>query len=331
MSRYFWFGAVGWSIFMALFGAGIAFFLTHPLFSASVLGPDSELRSSGHLTNPLLECEFGADIISSRKQDFTPELTAFINILKNRPGVDDVAVYYRDLNNGPTSNVNADETFVPASLLKVPMMMSYFSRAETDPALLEKKILFAKASDKVTTQQVPSEETIEVGKTYTIHDLIQYMVKYSDNQAMALLFDDMPVKEQLDLYSLLGVDPDVLSSPSAELTVRQYSIFFRILFNASFLSRAHSEEALTLLSQSTFNDGIRAGVPKDVIVAHKFGERKFDNGPQQLHDCGIVYYPKHPYLLCVMTRGQNTNTLLKALSETSKFVYEKIDAQYGKN
>jgi len=28
----------------------------------------------------------------------------------------------------------------------------------------------------------------------------------------------------------------------------------------------------------------------------------------QLHDCGIVYYPETPYLLCVMTKGWNFET-----------------------
>lgn len=327
MAKQMWLAAVGLSVLMLALGVAVDMFILDPILKGKAT--DAELRSEGHLTNPLLECEFGGDIISSRKEDFTPELTSFVNILKNRPNVSDVAVYFRDLNNGPTSNVNADESFVPASLLKVPMMMSYFSRAETEPALLSKRILFEKASDKITPQQqVPAEETIKEGEAYTVLELIERMIKYSDNQAMALLYEGMPIKEQIDLYSLLGVDPKVLSSPSAELTVRQYSIFFRILFNASFLSRAHSEEALSLLSETTFADGIRAGVPKDIIVAHKFGERKFDNGPQQLHDCGIVYYPKHPYLLCVMTRGEDTKTLLRALSETSQFVYDKIDSQY---
>jgi beta-lactamase class A len=132
------------------------------------------------------------------------------------------------------------------------------------------------------------------------------------------------------LYKLLGVDPAVISDPTAALSARKYSVFFRILFNSSFLSRANSEYALSLLTESTFREGLRAGVPSEIPLAHKFGERKIGNDLQQFHDCGVVYYPRHPYLLCIMTRGNNIPNLKKAIADTSRFVYEEIDKQYSK-
>jgi hypothetical protein len=49
---------------------------------------------------------------------------------------------------------------------------------------------------------------------------------------------------------------------------------------------------------------------------------------QHFHDCGIVYYPKHPYLLCVMTQGQDPETLENAIAEISKFTYTQVKNQY---
>ena len=79
---------------------------------------------------------------------------------------------------------------------------------------------------------------------------------------------------------------------------------------------------LNLLSQSTFNLGIVAGVPQGIVVAHKFGERGFSdpNIPNQLHDCGIVY-AKKPYLVCIMTQGQDYNTLAGEIADISKMIY----------
>ena len=281
------------------------------------------------LTNPLLECDVGADSISSRKEDFSPELESFVDTLKTSTEVSDVAVYYRDLNNGPITSVNAGTFFAPASLLKIPIMMSYLSAAEDDPTILSREITFDTPSNLLPDKQnMPPEQQIVLGTTYTAMDLIGFMIKYSDNQAMALLYQNLPIEKQKDLYTLVGVNPSVLTDPSQQLTVRQYSIFFRILFNASFLSRRHSEDALKLLTQTTFNDGLVAGVPHGVAVAHKFGERKFNDSLQQVHDCGIVYYPKHPYLLCVMTRGEDSKVLSSAIAQVSRFVYNRIDAEY---
>jgi beta-lactamase class A len=109
-----------------------------------------------------------------------------------------------------------------------------------------------------------------------------------------------------------------------------YAIFFRVLFNASYLDKEYSEKAMELLAQSDFNDGLVAGLPRGVIVAHKFGERGNLPGSSdyQLHDCGIVYYPNHPYLLCVMSRGNDIQHLENSIAQVSRFVYDEIDNQY---
>ncbi len=86
-----------------------------------------------------------------------------------------------------------------------------------------------------------------------------------------------------------------------------------------------SQLALELLSQTTFREGIAAGVPESERVAHKFGYAVIQ-GEGQLHDCGIVYHPKMAYVLCVMTSGTDANQMNAAIVETSKMVYEGISA-----
>src|SRR6185436_5295057 len=89
-------------------------------------------------------------------------------------------------------------------------------------------------------------------------------------------------------------------------TPQNYSHLFRALYNGTYLSHDASEKALELLSRTKFSDGIVAGVPKETTVSHKFGERTLSlntSSINELHDCGIVYYPGHPYFLCIMTKG----------------------------
>ena len=282
-------------------------------------------------TNPLLECEVGSEAISSSKEDFSADLAPFLDTLKEKLRVSEIAVYFRDLNNGPIIGIGQNIPFAPASLLKLPIMMSYLSHAEDNPGSLDKKIEFKHIAPLLPDQQdILSEKHIEVGRIYSINELIEYMIKYSDNQAMVLLYEGLPIAEQIDLYTRIGVDSRALTDATKTLSVKQYSIFFRVLFNASYLSRKDSERALKLLAETNFDQGLRAGVPRAIPVAHKFGERQFGRELQQLHDCGIVYYPGHPYLLCIMTRGSETTSLTKAIVEVSKFVYGKIDTQYGR-
>jgi beta-lactamase class A len=111
------------------------------------------------------------------------------------------------------------------------------------------------------------------------------------------------------------------------LSVKEYASFFRVLYNASFLTREHSEQALALLAETDFPYGIESGLPPGTVVAHKWGIRTSTvqgEDVEQLHDCGLVYYPNHPYLLCVMTRGDDTLRQAQLIAEVSRVVYDEV-------
>lgn len=149
------------------------------------------------------------------------------------------------------------------------------------------------------------------------------MIIYSDNDAFTLL--DTNARDFWDIaYKDLGlVSPDKALDKDF-MSVKNYASFFRILFNASYLNKHNSNEALEELSKTKFKKGLVAGVPSNINVSHKFGERQSD-GKKQLHDCGIIYYPKHPYLLCVMTRGDNFDKQEEVIKNISQIIYKDID------
>jgi beta-lactamase class A len=92
-----------------------------------------------------------------------------------------------------------------------------------------------------------------------------------------------------------------------------------------------SNQALALLSRADFNYGIKQAIPSSIEVAEKFGERSVIDSrsgrvfSRELHDCGLVYYPDHPYLLCVMTEGPDFNELLATIREISAAAYNFVD------
>lgn len=282
-------------------------------------------EGTGTYTNPLLECDIAPDTISAPKARFEREFRTKVEEVRKQYGVIEIAAYYRDLNNGPAFGVNQTKQFFPASLLKVPLMMAFYKAAEQNPTLLEKQIVFHKAATPVLANQIiKPTETLEEGKSYSVRELIERMIVYSDNEAMELLYPLLPEEEYQVLYRNLGIDDINTDNPLTDISVVEYSTFFRVLFNASYLTQKSSEEALSILTRSTFTHGIRAGVPDAVPVAHKFGERDLGDGYYQLHDCGIVYAPKSPYLLCVMTRGTSQEVLESAVKEVSAYTYTRV-------
>jgi len=159
--------------------------------------------------------------------------------------------------------------------------------------------------------------------------LVKNTIIYSDNTAYDLLVLNTDNQNFKKTFTDLGI----LLPPAQEvnlkdfITVKDYSSFFRVLYNASYLSPENSQKALNLLTQTTFKDGLTALLPSDLTVAHKFGERLTpETGEVQLHDCGIVYYPQNPYLLCLMTRGRDPKKLAKFIGQTSLQIYDYLRA-----
>jgi beta-lactamase class A len=167
--------------------------------------------------------------------------------------------------------------------------------------------------------------------SYTVEDLIFRSLANSDNSANGLLVEYIRyIQGDRDLFSEINRDLGIIEtsdSTTSAVTTKGYSSIFRMLYNASFLNPESSEKLLDIMSHSYFEKGLRAGVPNNIKISHKFGERFLDNGEKQLHDCGIIYYPDNPYLLCVMTKGRDFGKLEKIISWISKETYEEFHSR----
>jgi len=320
-----------------LAGTVLGFFL-HSLITGTPAHQPLELRQTGwQYINPLLDCEQAADTIENRElTPFKQKVKHFIDVDLNKKWADRISVYFRELNDGPWFTIGETDRFHPASLLKVPLMIAVLKEAEANPTFLKKKIRYSNRD--VETVQNVSSERLALGSSYTVEELLNRMIRHSDNVPTYLLDNtvDLAVLEQTyhDLglttpYYRMDKPSMVLASSDYMISAETYAAFLRILFNASYLSKQMSNKALEILSESDFQDGLVRGVPAGVKVAHKWGYH--ETGPhdeiKQLHDCGIVYYPGHPYLLCVMTSGSSYEYLDDAIREISRTVYTEIDKQ----
>jgi beta-lactamase class A len=283
--------------------------------------------------NPLLEYDVSESFFRPEIKNFGDAITKLTNDLRSQGKANEISVYYRSLNDGPWFGVNENITYFPASLLKVPVMVAIYKDSETDPKILDQKITYDEGYVKTLgdfnkLEYFKPTKEIEVGKTYTVEELIERMIIYSDNNAKNLLVLNMTNPETYTkAYTDLGlVSPQELNSDQDTLTVHEYATFYRILYNASYLNKYLSNKTLSLLAQADFDHGISLGVPKDVQIAHKFGERA-DANFKQLHDCGIIYYPGNPYILCIMTRGDTYDNLESVIGTISKAVYDHVDKQ----
>lgn len=246
----------------------------------------------------------------------------YIEAQRSAGAISQASVYFRDMSNGHWIGVNENEFYSPASLFKVVLMIAYLRSAEGNQNLLSTELPLVGTSDN--DRYYSSTVELVRGRAYTTQELIVDMITQSGNDSTKVLFDyiDKAVLERT--YGDFEF-PLPSATSTEEVSPRLYAQLFRVLYGSTYLPRDWSEQVLSLLSQTNFKRGLVAGVPSDIVVAHKFGEWT-DIAPtgettRQLHDCGIIYNQDRPYLLCVMTRGAEFPRLESVIVDISRLVY----------
>ncbi len=326
---------------LVIFAGGIAvghfFFFGKTLqnSSAAQQSPSAirETNNSYSLISPLLMCDSSANTPSIQYKDLGQALQKIVDAAEVAGRITNASIYFRDLLGGRWAGINENDQYSPASLFKIPIMIAYFKEAEQDPSVLTEQLQYAHAFSEDVPQMIPPSATITLGKFYTEQDLISRMIVSSDNISEQLLLSHLNANYIQEVFTDLGLDPNVFQENTDTMSVKSFSLFFRILYNSTYLSRAMSEKALELLAQSDFSNGIVAGVPNGVKIAHKFGERTYVSPTmgeilvREFHECGIVYALGQPYLLCVMTRGNNYATMEDTIQSISRVVYDDVIKQ----
>ncbi|MEK7612180.1 MAG: serine hydrolase [Patescibacteria group bacterium] len=291
--------------------------------------------TSEEFTAPILACEVAVKGSFRELKPTEDALTTFISRALSERHVQDISVYLRTLNSGRWIGINEETKYIPASLFKTIIMIGYLKVAEETPGIFVQKLIYNGSSFIEEIPRANKAGGLVVGEAYSIEELIRRMIVYSSNPALDLLLShaDARIIEAIEKTRIdLKIPLQITNQEDALdiMTPEQYSMVFRVLYGATYLNQEMSELALKLLSETDFREGIVAGVPENITIAHKFGARSSSQESHgkiihELHDCGIIYYPKHPYLLCVMTQGEDFNSLAKTVQEISRIAYASLD------
>lgn len=273
---------------------------------------------------PLLSIDQSCE--SAKFEPLKANLTTLLDNSKREGDITQASVYLRKFKQGEWFALNDEERYHPASLMKVALLLSYLRMAEATPGLLTQKWVFEKPRSVEINPQYYAAPTIEEGKAYTVHELLYYMVAHSDNNATWLLTSKLDVSVTKKLFADLGLPEPVEDKDDLKftLTAKEYSVFFKAIYNSACLSPEYSEYAAALLSNCTFKEGFAKGFPENTEMWHKFGEWRSAGQDCELHESGVVYIHDVPYLVTVMTKGKDTDRLAKTIRAVSKVIYENV-------
>lgn len=241
--------------------------------------------------------------------------------------VKSVSVYFKDLNDGSWMSINGDNLFYPGSLIKVPIMIYFLKQEQAHKGMLNQELIYEKPKRNFPSQ-VYKGDSILNGRKYKISELLKYMIVESDNNATNLLAKNMKNDPFCKIFTDLEIPPDKINDVDYQISARDYSKFFRILYSSSYLPRKYSEYALELLAKSKFNRGISRNLPQGIVIAHKFGEqgRNYD---MDFSETAIVYRKKDPYLLTVMTKGTDAKEQTDVVNKIADEVFRLLSKKAG--
>jgi beta-lactamase class A len=295
-----------------LLGNGILFFLWQ---SAAKDDRDFEISQKKYpliAKRALLEEWAGSSDVITNFLPLRKQLHEMIG-----PYEDSFAIYFEYLPTGTSIGINEDSEFTAASLLKVPVVMAYYHK---------KEILGFDQDATVKIQQNELDKHFGdlykrgVGYDINLADAARLALTESDNTASLVLADQISQDDFSYVYEGLDI-PLTVKDKSPIVTAQQYTSILKSLYFSSILNKDNSEKILDLLTKTKFNDKLPAGVPQDVRVAHKIG--LIDR--QIYQDCGIIYVPGRPYVLCMISKSDKVTARerMKAISEeVYKYVSE---------
>ncbi len=281
--------------------------------------------------NPLIAVEFNNSNSFSINKSLELQIRGLVDESQKNQQINTASVYFRDIEPAYWAGVNENAKFSPGNLLKIPIMISYFKLAENDPQILQKKLKNTSTQAR-KDDPFPSATPLVFGETYSVNELIRRMIVDGDDVAAILLYDNIDNRTLNEVYSDLGIDfVENNTTTSDYISLKLYSLFFRVLYNSTYLNREYSEQALSLLSQTNTNVGISATLPKESPIAQEFDAHAYtENGISgyEMYDCGIIYYPNHPYLLCASVKGKTLKNIEGFLKSLSQRVYSEMDYKY---
>jgi beta-lactamase class A len=246
----------------------------------------------------------------------------------------EVGLAFRTLDGGAEILIDPDKTFHAASTMKVPVMIELFRQAQARALALDDPLPIRNEFRSIVdnspyqlSEGADSDKAVyaALGKTLTLRQLCEAMITVSSNFAANLLIEKLGVGNIRHTVTALGADGmQVLRGVEDQkafdknlnnsTTARGLLRLFEKIGKGAAVSKKADAEMVAVLKRQKFNDGIPAGVPSSVAVAHKTG-----NITRIHHDAGIVF-AKRPYVLVVLVRGiqdpKESGALIARLTQT---------------
>ena len=246
------------------------------------------------------------DVSRVMAENLGDDLTSMIEA---HPG--EVGVTIRHLETGEQFAWRAEIVQPTASLIKLPLMVSAYRMADRGELDLSKQITLTEA-DKVPGSGILTDH-LSPGLTMSFRDTIRLMIRYSDNTATNLVVDQVGLPTTAATMESLGFPHTRLNSKVyrgdtsisreqsrlyglGSTTAREMVDLLEQIHKGTVASEDSCKAMMEHLLACDDKDMLVRELPKGTKVAHKSGAVSASRC-----DAGIVFGPKGPFAICVLT------------------------------
>jgi beta-lactamase class A len=252
----------------------------------------------------------------------------------------DVAVALHSLDGQTEWFFHADDSFHAASTMKIAVMMEFFHQVDEGKVKADEELVIRNEFHSIVDGSIyklnPADDSETdlykaEGQKRTLVQLCVLMIAQSSNLATNLLMDKLGIENVRDTVHAYGADGlNVLrgvedakafeKGMNNTTTARALLVLLTAIANSEAVKPKWSTLMVDILQQQKFNDGIPAGLPHALHVAHKTGEITKIN-----HDAAIVY-AERPYILVVLTRGiEDEKVSSQLIADISRTLYPVVE------
>ena len=261
----------------------------------------------------------------------TSEMTALKgglqSLMKEYPMVHP-SIYVWEYENGKYLDINADEQFSAASIIKLPVLVRMFKSIEAKQfTIYDEMVLtdYYKASGSGNLQYMGN------GGKYSLDALAKTMIQDSDNSATNMIMSKMGGMDDVNIgLRDWGISktyvrtwlPDL--SGTNKTTANDLAKILYNLDNPGFLNINSREYIIDYMSHVKNDKLIAAGLGEGALFVHKTG----DIGTM-LGDAGIVYAPNNQkYIIVILAnRPYNAPQGKDFIVKASNLIYKSIVKQ----
>ena len=284
---------------------------------------------------------FSATAFANSPQSFAQDtkLAAAETAIKQRIAASgaEVAVYFKTLDGKAQWSLRSDEVFHAASTMKVPVMIELFHQVKQRKRKLADRLVIKNefhsivdgspyslsASDDSESDLYKAE-----GQTRTLGQLCDLMITVSSNLATNLLIEELGVENIRATVRALGADGVVVlrgvedqkafdKGLNNTITACGLGALMKAIAQGKAVDAISSRAMIAILERQKFNEGIPAGLPVGIAVAHKTGEIT------RIHHDAAIVFARRPYVLVILVRGLAGNKQSAAvMKDISRELYE---------